>query len=170
MRTLRRRAIEVLRSEWEKRGGSELRSADVHRCLTDEGWEVPDYELRELWEILKDERQIKGPPPATDGDAVRLHGNRRITWVNPDILEETLGAKAALASSPQVRIVRAVGEQGTTLVAAGEKGLLAGLGPRNSTGSRCLLIVDLVHVLHLEEVVARAQSAELGGAPLVGPV
>src|SRR5215218_5656087 len=36
-------------------------------------------------------------------------------------------------------------------------------------GSCGLLVVDLVHVLHLEEVVARAQSPELGDAPLVRP-
>jgi hypothetical protein len=28
-----------------------------------------------------------------DAEAARKHGERRITWVNPDILEETLGAE-----------------------------------------------------------------------------
>jgi hypothetical protein len=33
-----------------------------------------------------------------------------------------------------------------------------------------LLIVDFVDVLYFEEVVARAQSSELGDAALVGPL
>jgi hypothetical protein len=92
VRTLRRRAIELLLDEWKGGGEAAVRSEDVYRRLTDEGWEVPDYELNELCELLVVERQIKALP-ALDAKAMRQHRDWRITWVNPDILEETLGAE-----------------------------------------------------------------------------
>jgi len=92
VRTLRRRAIELLHDEWESHGGAAVRSEDVYRRLTEEGWEVSDYELKELWELLIRERQLEALP-ALDAEGTRQHGDRRITWVNSDILEETLGAE-----------------------------------------------------------------------------
>lgn len=92
MRTLRRRAIELLRDEWEGGGEAAVGSEDIYRRLREEGWEVPDYELKELWELLVAERQVRAAPASNTG-ATRQHGDRRISWVNPDILEETLGVE-----------------------------------------------------------------------------
>ncbi len=44
----RRRAIELLHDEWESRGTAALRSENVYYRLTEEGWEVPHYEQKEL--------------------------------------------------------------------------------------------------------------------------
>lgn len=92
MRTLRRRAIELLRDEWKRGGEAAVGSDDVYRRLREESWEVPDYELREFWEFLVAEWQVKALP-ASGAEAMRQHAGRRITWVNPDILEETLGVE-----------------------------------------------------------------------------
>lgn len=92
MRTLRRRAVELLHDEWKRSGEAAVGSEDIYRRLRKEGWEVPDYELKELWELLVAERQVRAAP-ALDAEATRQHGDRRISWVNPDILEETLGVE-----------------------------------------------------------------------------
>jgi hypothetical protein len=84
----------------EEGGEAAVGSDDVYRRLIEEGWEVPDYELKELWELLVVERQVRAWP-AVDAEATRQHGDRRITWVNPDILEEMLGAGGVQASRPQ---------------------------------------------------------------------
>jgi hypothetical protein len=55
VRTLRRRAIELLHDERESHGEAALRSEDVCRRLTEEGWEVdrllyeyPDHFLADI--------------------------------------------------------------------------------------------------------------------------
>lgn len=85
-KTFWRRAVEMLHEESKE--AQQVESKNVYRRLRDEGWEVPDYALDNLWKQLADRGQIRGPA-MLGRDEIARHGNRIITWVNPDILEDT---------------------------------------------------------------------------------
>ena len=94
MTTFTRRAVQVLSEEWERwqeQPGPKdyFNSEAVYRILVDEGWPIPDYALDELWKELKENEQIEGRD-FMGRDAWKQHGNWRIVWVNPDILDDTI--------------------------------------------------------------------------------
>ncbi len=91
------RAVEVLYDEWQKlqerreRGEAVeqgLRTERVYQRLLEEEWDVPAYMLNKLWESLAAFGRIRGQR-VDDGSGMKLHGAMLITWVNPDLLEDT---------------------------------------------------------------------------------
>ena len=91
------RAVEVLYDEWQKlQEGEErgeaveqgLRTERVYQRLLQEGWDVPAYMLNKLWESLAALGGIRAQR-VDDGDGMKLHGAMLITWVSPNLLEDT---------------------------------------------------------------------------------
>ena len=91
------RAIEVLHDEWQKFQAKKergevveqgLRTERVYRRLLEEEWDVPGYMLNKLWVSLAAFGQIRGQK-VDDGDGMKRHGAMLITWVNPNLLEDT---------------------------------------------------------------------------------
>lgn len=97
MKMVEQRAVEVLYDEWrelqerKERGEAVeqgLRTERVYQRLLQEGWDVPPYMLNKLWESLAAFGRIRGQRLA-DGGGMTLHGAMLITWVNPELLEDT---------------------------------------------------------------------------------
>ena len=97
MKIVEQRAVEVLYDEWQElqerkeRGEAVeqgLSTERVYQRLLEEEWDVPAYMLNKLWESLAAFGQIRGQR-LDDGGGIKLHGAMLITWVNPDLLENT---------------------------------------------------------------------------------
>ena len=97
MKLVEQRAVELIHDEWRKLKESKergeaveqgLRTERVYRRLVEEGWDVPAYMLNKLWESLVAFGRIRGQR-VDDGGGMKLHGAMLITWVSPDLLEET---------------------------------------------------------------------------------
>ncbi len=84
-RELAEKVREAICQEWREGAGGSLESAVVHQRLSEEGVEVPDYQMSAILNAFRVGGLITVRVRPQDEEEVRKHGDLLIGSVSPDL-------------------------------------------------------------------------------------
>lgn len=83
---LAQKTLAVMRELWPARKGDALYSKEIFLRLIEQGEQIPDGALDQIFLQMKADNVIDTEPQGMNSEGIQRHGHCFITWINPDYL------------------------------------------------------------------------------------